>query len=317
MKHRWWFWLMLLFIIMTGCAGGEKNDLEKVGLLLSHPIDDQGWNSKAYQGMLNIQSSLGVDVYIKEDVQTMSSIMEAVNELHDEGVNLIFGHGILYADYFMDLKRSYPDVHFVSFNGEVSGENITSLHFKGYAMGYFAGMLSSKMSETNTVGVIAAFPFQPEVDGFKDGASFQNDDIEVMIEFVESWVDEEKAVEYFRKMKSEGADVFYPAGDGYHVTVVEEVKNEGLYAIGYVGDHIDLGESTILTSTVQRVEKLYEYVAEAYKQGELDNGNLYFDFSEGVITLGEYSSEVPEEVVQWIETHIERYIETGKFPHEK
>ncbi|WP_096189405.1 BMP family ABC transporter substrate-binding protein [Evansella halocellulosilytica] len=313
---QWWSWMILLLIIVAGCAEGDRNELNKVGLLVSHPVDDQGWNSKAYQGMLNIQSNLEAEVYIKEDVKTLSSITEAVEEFSDQGVSLIFGHGILFAEHFMDLKSEYPDIHFVSFNGEVSGENITSLHFEGYAMGYFAGMISSKMSSTNKLGIIAAFPYQPEVDGFKDGAAFDNSEVEVEVEFVESWVNTEKAIDYFYKLKEEGVDVFYPAGDGYHVPVVEEIKNEGLYAIGYVGDHIDLGESTVLTSTVQHVEKLYEYVAQTYEAGDLHTGNLYYDFSDGVITLGEFSPEIPHEIIEWIEDYVERYIETGELPHE-
>ncbi|MFD1639328.1 BMP family ABC transporter substrate-binding protein [Evansella tamaricis] len=307
---------IILVFLVVGCGNDQEETLEKAGILLPHPIDDQGWNSKGYQGILSIQSKLGIQVYIREDIHTKEAIYESVESYHNEGVNIIFGHSSLYSEYFMELKDKYKNIHFVSFNGNVEGENITSLHFEGYAMGYFAGMLSSEMTKTNHLGIIAAFPFQPEVQGFVDGASFHSPDVEVTVDFVESWVDTNKALYYYENMKSSGVDIFYPAGDGFHVSVVEQIKSDGLYAIGYVGDHIDLGEYTILTSTVQHVEKLYENVATAFEQGVLQNGNEYYDFADGVISLGEFSSIVPIEKKERIEHAIEMYVKTGKFPHE-
>ncbi|SDZ01297.1 transcriptional activator of comK gene [Evansella caseinilytica] len=316
MIHKLKYFGIIIVIFLLGCSQVDKGGVEKAGLLLSHPLDDQGWNSKAYQGILTIQSSLGIDVHVKEEVQTYDQIKKAIEDFHQEDVTLIFGHGSLYADYFMKVKDDYPHIHFVNFNGDVSGNNITSLHFQGYAMGYFAGMLSGAMTKSNQLGVIAAFPHQPEIHGFQDGVSYSNPDAVVHLGYVESWVDEEKALEIYEIFKASGADIFYPAGDGYHVQVVEKIKSDGLFAIGYVEDHIDLGESTILTSTVQHVEKLYEAVAEAYQQGTLETGNLYYDFAESVIALGEFSREVPEDIQLTVEKAIETYIETGKLPHE-
>ncbi|ADU31176.1 BMP family ABC transporter substrate-binding protein [Evansella cellulosilytica] len=318
MKGYIYLLIVLSILLFTGCSQSDETHVEfkKIGLLLSDPIDDHGWNSKAYQGVLNIQSTFDVQVYIKEDIQTSEQIYESIEEFSNEGVTLLFGHSYLYADYFMDLKDEYPHIHFVSFNGDVSGDGITSIHFEGYSMGYFAGMLASEMSHSNKVGIIAAFPFQPEVEGFIEGANYQNENIKVFTEFVYDWTNEEKALEHFYNMKGLEVDIFYPAGDGFHVTLVNEIKDSGLYAIGYVGDHIDLGESTILTSTVQDVERLYEHVANEYQNGTLENGNIYYDFEEGVISLGTFSTEVPDEIREKIEVAIAHYIETGQLPHE-
>lgn len=309
--------MVLLLLLATGCATvTETPPATKVGLLLPHNIDDQGWNTKGYEGLLKIHSKLNVDVFYKEEVETQAMIEAAIEEFVDSGVNLIFGHGQLYVPFFMELKDKYPKVHFVTFNGDVSGENITSLNFEGYSMGFFAGMLASEMSVAKKVGVIAAFPWQPEVEGFVDGVFFQNHEVDVKVEYVSSWVDTKKALSIYNEMVSEGVDVFYPAGDGYHVPIIEEVKKHGLYVIGFIGDHSDLGQSTVLTSTIQHVDNLYEMVVEKFLRGELGTGNKYFDFQEGVISLGSYSVEVPEELQQKINEAIDTFIETGKLPNE-
>lgn len=309
--------VFLIFISLFGCSTAtETNTSTKVGLLLPHNIDDQGWNSKGYEGLLKIHSSLNVDVFYKEEINSKEKAKAAIEEFDESGVNLIFGHGQMFAPYFMELKDEYPDIHFITFNADVHGDNITSLHFEGYSMGFFAGMLAAEMSETNTVGVLAAFPWQPEVEGFVEGVSFQNNEVEVKVEFVSSWVDIGKAIELYNQMVAEDVDVFYPAGDGFHVAIIEEVKKHGLYVIGFVSDHSDLGQSTVLTSTIQHVDNLYEIVAQQFLKGELGAGNKSFDFAEGVISLGTFSSEVPELLKNKINDAINVYIQTGKLPNE-
>ncbi|UTR15371.1 BMP family ABC transporter substrate-binding protein [Salipaludibacillus sp. LMS25] len=318
MKYMNLFISCTLLFFLTSCSSSSSQDVHtsKIGLLLPQTIDDQGWNSKGYQGMLKVQASLNVDVLMREDTSTFESVNTAVQEFVKEDVSLIIGHSHIYADFFMVLKDEYPDIHFVSFNGDVEGDNITSVHFEGYAMGYFAGMLASELSQTNTIGVIGAFQFQPEIQGFKDGALFHKPTVTVLVDYVDSWVNKDKAITIFHEMKEEESDIFYPAGDGFHIDIIEEVKKEGLHAIGYVGDQIDLGESVILTSTVQEIEDLYEHIAKQYRQGELMSGNQYFDFQEGVISMGEFGQEVPEETVRWLTEVIDTYIETSELPTE-
>jgi transcriptional activator of comK gene len=307
--------LLLSVFFLSGCADVNTSSANRVGLLLEDTIDDQGWNSKGYQGLLNIHSNLGVEVTFKEEMKTKSKVTKAIEEFVKDDVNLIFGHGRFFADLFTEIAPSYPDVHFVSFNGEVEGSNVTSLQFDSYAMGYFAGMVAASMSETGHVGAIAAFPWQFEIEGFEAGAALY-EDTNSHVHFVENWVNSEKALDYFEQLKDVGVDVFYPAGDGYHVQVIEEARKNGLYAIGYVGDQSDLGESTVLTSTVQHVDHLYEVIAGLYYKQELETGNLKFDFQHGVISLGTFSTKVPEELKVQIEEAVRKYIETGELPTE-
>ncbi|ADH99046.1 BMP family ABC transporter substrate-binding protein [Salisediminibacterium selenitireducens] len=312
--------VILLFMTATaGCSNPVQSvDDLKVGLLLSHNVDDQGWNQEAYQSILRLQSEHDVTFIVKENIHAPSSIRQSVEELTNEEVDMIIGHSHMYESVFTEVADQHPDTHFVGLNAHLQGDNLTGLHFEGYAMGYFAGMLASEMSEAGKIGAIAAFPFQPEVRGFAEGAEFnKGNDIKVIIEFTESWTDVSRALAYFRLMEQSGVDIYYPAGDGFHVEVVEEIKASGLKAIGYVGDQIDLGEQVILTSTVQQVGAVYEYTIEEFKRDELNTGNLYFDFQENAISMGEYGSAVPDDVINWLEEHIDHYTDTGELPHER
>ncbi|MCH1625880.1 BMP family ABC transporter substrate-binding protein [Fredinandcohnia quinoae] len=312
-----WFFLFFLLVSMTACGQpNSEHRITKVGLLVPDSINDQVWGTKGYKGMLQIQSELGVDIFYKEGIVSELATRQVVDDFVKKDVNLVFGHSSEYAPIFNNIAKDYPDVHFVCFNGDVRGKNVTSLNFKGNAMGFFGGMVAGEMTKTNKVGIIAAFEWQPEINGFYEGASFQNHSVDVEIDYVEDWNDDKRAISILNNMIDKGVDVIYPAGDGYNVHVIEKVKEKGLYAIGYISDQSDLGEGTVLTSTIQQVDKLYLLVAKKFNKGELNAGNLYFDFEDGVISMGELSSNIDDDFVKEFKKAIHTYKETGDLPNQ-
>lgn len=309
--------VMICIFFLVGCGqANPTGKLEKVGVLIPETIDDQVWGNVGYKGMLKIQSKFNVETHFKEGMDSYLAVEQAVKEYDQKGINLIFGHGSEYASYFNELADEYPHIHFVSFNGDARLTNTTSLNFEAYSMGFFGGMVAAHMSNSDQVAVIAAFEWQPEVEGFFEGATYERDNVSVQIEYVGHWGDKSKALQVLEDLINDGVDVVYPAGDGYNVPVIEKLKEEGLYAIGYVSDQSDLGESTVLVSTVQHVDILYEKIAEQFNNGVLKNGNLTFDFEDGVISMGKFSPLVDQDFQQKIATFVDQYKKTGKLPNE-
>jgi transcriptional activator of comK gene len=309
--------IFLCLLLLASCGQAmSTGKLKKAGLLVPDTINDQVWGTKGYKGMLKIQSHHNIEVYYKEGMNSQMVVERAVKEFDQKGVNIIFGHGNEYAEYFNEISDKYPHIHFVSFNGDAENSNTTSLNFEAYAMGFFGGMIAGHMTKTDTIGIIAAYEWQPEIEGFYEGANYENEQVKVLIEYVGSWDDGTQAFERLDKILAKNADVVYPAGDGYNVPVIEKVKEKGHYAIGYISDQSDLGESAVLTSTVQHVDALYELVAKKFDEGKLKSGNLSFDFQDDVITLGKFSPNVDKEYIELINTAIEEYKKTGKLPNE-
>lgn len=312
-----YFGIIIIALLLLGACSETKSEgkLQKVGLLVPETVNDQVWGTKGFKGMLKIQSKFNVDVFYKEGMNSESVVERAVKEFDQKGVNLIFGHGAEYAEYFNHISKNYPKIHFVSFNGDAKNTNTTSLNFKAHAMGFFGGMVAAHMSKGHNVGILAAQEWQPEVEGFYQGAMAEDKNTKIDIEYVGNWDDEKKALQLVDNMMEKGVDVFYPAGDGYNVPVIEKVREHGLYVIGYLSDQSDLGESTVLTSTIQQVDKLYEKVADQYNKGELKSGNLSYDFKNNVISLGKYSPLVDKKFIRKMDKRIEKYKATGKLPY--
>lgn len=309
--------VLIILLALFGCGQpAASGNLQKVGLLVPETIDDKVWGSKGYKGLLKIQSEFGVDVFYKEGMNEDDEIRSAIEEFQEDDVNLIFGHGSEYANYFNTISKEFPDIHFVLFNGKAVGENVTSLNFEAHAMGFFGGMVAGEMTKTNKVAVLAAFEWQPEVDGFFEGAYFQNENVHVDIQYVQDWNDTNTALTLLDILIDNENDIVYVAGDGYNIPVIEKLKEEGLYAIGFVSDQSDLGKGTVLTSTVQHVDTLYEVVARSFDEGNLESGELYYDFQDGVISLGKFSPLVEDDFRLKIEKDIEEYIESGLLPNQ-
>jgi len=308
--------IILLCLLLLAACGEPKasGKLQKAGLLVPETVNDQVWGTKGFNGMLKIQSKFNVEVFYKEGMNSQAVVEQAVKEFDEKGVNLIFGHGSEYAEYFNNISKEYPNIHFVSFNGDAKNKNTTSLNFKSHAMGFFGGMVAAHMSNTKKVGVLAAYEWQPEIEGFYQGALAENKKTKVSIEYVGNWDDKEKAKQLADQMLKDGVDVVYPAGDGFNVPVIEQVKEHGLYVIGYVSEQSDLGESTVLTSTIQQVDKLYVKVAEQYNDGTLHSGDLSYDFQDNVISLGKFSPLVPKEFISKMNREIDHYKKIGELP---
>ena len=315
---RYTFLIFALLFILSACAPVQMSSgkLPKVGLFVPDTVDDQVWGTKGYKGLLRIQAKFGAEVFYREGVNSEAATKQAVKEFHQKGVKLIFGHGNEYGEYFDDVAEKYPNIHFVFFNGEAKKNNVTSLNLQGHAMGFFGGMVAGHMTKTNKIGVIAAFEWQSEVDGFFEGALYENENVHVDIKYVQSWDDIDAAMAIAERMIADGVDVIYPAGDKFSVPIIEKMKEHGLYAIGYVTDQADLGERTVLTSTVQHVDALYELVAQKFIDRELTSGTTYVDFQDGVVELGAFSPLVDESFQQKMTKAIERYKKTGKLPNE-
>ncbi len=319
LKNKYCIFILAIIGIMfiSGCAQNENlGDLYRAGMLMEGTIKDQPWNEKGYAGLKAIGEEYGVEVEAIENVSTEAEVSKAVSKLVEDGANLIFGHSSTYGEYFYQLSQHYPEVHFVYFNGNYYRENLTSMTFNSHAMGFFAGMLASQMSSTKQVGIIAAYQWQPEIEGFYEGVKYQDSSTNVQMEFIYDWNDKAVAIEAYNRMKANGVDVFYPAGDVFSEEIITTASQDNLYALGFVSDQLEIEPETVLTSTVQHVDELYTLAAEEFNNGKLDGEILSFDFKDDFITLGEFSSKVPRYYQAEINKAIEEYKKTGLLPNQ-
>lgn len=310
------FFFLLFGLAIFGSSCSSNHQIQNVGMLLEEELDEQPWDQKGLKGLKNIKEKYDVKYFIKENVKTENDVIKAVEELEHQGVNLIFGHNNIYGQHFGEIADEFPDIHFVYFNGDISTDNVTSLNFDSHAMGFFGGMIASQMTETGSVGIIAAYEWQPELEGFFEGIKYENPNIQVHMNFINDWNGKDVVFEMYHMMRQQNIDVIYPTGDSFSGDIIKQASNDHIYAIGYVEDQSYIDQKTVLTSTIQHVDKLYEYAADKFNKNKLEGGIFKFDFQEEAISLGPFSPDVPTSYQQFLEETLETYIETGLLPHQ-
>src|SRR5699024_1663249 len=136
-------------------------------------------------------------------------------------------------------------------------------------------------------------------------------------DYVNDWYDEQDALSSYKDMLKDDVDAVYPAGDSFSEDVIQQASKDGIYAFGYIADRSDIDERTVLTSTVQHADKLYERIAAKFNKGELSGEILTFDFQDDAVTLGNFSPEVPKVFQKKVKDAVAAYKKTGLLPYEQ
>ena len=171
--------IMLFATLIVGCDFKQKGHIEKVGMMFTETIDDQVWGTVGYKGLREIELELKTDIYYRENIDSDQVVLETIEEFQELGVNFIVGHGSEFVPFFNKYSKEFPNIHFISMNGKAENENITCIQFDSYSMGFFGGMVAAKMSKNEKVGIVSAYGWQSEANGFIEGAKFQNPNIEL------------------------------------------------------------------------------------------------------------------------------------------
>ena len=317
MKNIIVFILMFSFIMLSGCSYFKGSNLQNVGMLFESDMENNAWNEKGYEGLLEIEKKFRTDVFYKENIRNESEISRAVDEFVRNGVNLVIGHGNIYGSHFAELTKAYPEVHFVYMNGDIYNSGITSLNLNSHALGFFGGMVAGEMTKTDKVGIIAVFSWQPELEGIYEGVKYQNPSADIKIDFVNDWDDEERAMNMYEAFRAAGVDVILSLGNAFSKSVIERAASDGIHSIGYITDQHELAPEFVLTSLIQHVDKLYVKVADDFNQEELVGGIRTYDFHDEYISLGTFNEKVPESFQEEVLAAIEHYQETNLLPNER
>lgn len=303
--------VLMLGVILSGCMNNdevsnderamkeEKEKLPHIAVLIEGSIYDQGWNSKAYDALRQIEEVYGRDVdYVELNNDTSyARIAEAVEDCYQKGARVLIGHGNVFGEPFLKLAPSYPSIQFVTINGDVHDERVTSIHFSGYMTGFLAGSLAALMSENGDVGIVSAYPEQSEIAGFERGAKYMRADVNVRWQAVGSWDDREGGRKAAQALIAAGSDVIFPAGDGFAIEVLDEARRSGIYAVGFILDQSFVARNTVLASVMQNVEDVYLKIADHLVRGTIEKmQGMVFDVRNGGQALSPYGPMVPPAV---------------------
>lgn len=304
--------IILLFILLAGGSGKERE--QKIGIVLSGSIQEDGWNGMNYAGAEEACTKLGVNLLVKDNIEEYSGqCEEAVRELAEEGAGMILLTSYGYSEEVRDIVRKYPDIVFNVNFFENRGEQINTYFVRMYQARYLSGIIAGMRTQSNVVGYVAAMPnneVNRGINAFTLGVRQGNPDAKVVVLWTGAWDDKEKETEAVGRLVREcSADVVtYHQNQG---NVVEAAECLGVDSIGYHREFEGCSPH-YLTSVICDWEKIYEEVISEYLKGRGNEAYSYWIGLEAdAVGLAPYSEFVTEEMQARVEEARERILSGG------
>lgn len=284
----------------TTASDTAKSSGYKVAMILDSSVSDGGWGASCYQAMVNAAEDSGWETVYTDNVATadFATVMTDYAEL---GYDLIFAPGNQYTDAVKQVAEEYPEINFALLNGTVETENIASILPDAKQIGYMAGALAGLMSKTNNIGFIGGMELdttKAKLECYEKAAQKINPDIKVSSAYAGSFSDTAKGKEIASSMISTyDVDVMFGDASAVDTGAREALAaSEGRYDIGQPGDLGSADDKIIISSVVTDNAALLKACMKDVEAGTFGNITIYGDLSNGCLSIGTFSNEVPEEI---------------------
>lgn len=308
----------LMITGLIGCSnkneGGETSDTTtekvelKVGMVTdSGTIDDKSFNQGTWEGVLEAESELGVDVnYLKPAGEIEAEYLKEIGNLYDNGYKFIITPGYKFESAIYSAQETYEDAKFVIIDGSpkdatgnaVVAENTVSIFYAEHESGFMAGVataLELKEGELGFIGGMEIPAVQKYNWGFQQGVKYANENLGTnMVIKAENVVYEGTfnnvagGQQLAATMYGRGVKAIFTAAGGVGVGAINEAKSratdgEEVWVVGvdvdqYADGKYDGDKSIILTSAMKKIGQSAYDMIKAEIDGEFPGAKtLTFD----------------------------------------
>ncbi len=300
---------------MTGFAVAQTPAPVNVGFVYVSPIGDAGWTFQHDQGRKQLEQALGGKVKTKfvENVAEGPDAERVIRELAQSGNTVIFTTSFGYMNPTEKVAKAFPKASFAHATGYKTGPNFANYNARFYEGRYLTGVIGGKMTKSNILGYVAAFPI-PEVlqgiNAFTLGARSVNPKAEVRVIWVNSWYDPGKEREAALTLLSQNADIVTQHTDS--TAVVQAAEEKGKYAFGYHSDMSKYGPKAHLTATTHQWGDYYTKAVADVIAGTWKPTAIWGGHKDGMIKLAPLNPAVPADVKAQV-AKLEGELKAGKF----
>ncbi|MBX9738461.1 MAG: BMP family ABC transporter substrate-binding protein [Beijerinckiaceae bacterium] len=233
-------------------AAASAQEKLKVGFVYVGPVGDFGYSYQHDQGRIAMQKALGdkVESTFLENVAENDS-ERAIEQLARSGHNLIFTTSFGFMEPTLRVARKFPKVRFEHATGFKRAANVATYSARFYEGRYILGQIAGKMTKTNTLGYVAAFPIPEVVSGINSfylGAKSVNPDVKIKIVWANTWFDPGRESESAKALMAQGADIISQHTDS--AAPLQEAEKAGKLAFGQASDMTRFAPKAQLTSII-------------------------------------------------------------------
>jgi simple sugar transport system substrate-binding protein len=283
-------------------AGGSAALAEaplKIGFVYVSPVGDAGWTYQHDLARKHLEQVYGnkIKTTFVESVPEGADAERVIRQLAADGNTLIFTTSFGYMNPTIKVAPQFPKVIFEHATGYKRAANVGTYSARFYEGRYVAGVVAGKMTKSNTIGYVAAFPIPEVVNGinaFTQGLRSVNPKGQVRVVWTSAWYDPGKEREAAETLISQGADVVTQHTDS--TAVVQTAEEKGAWAIGYHSDMSKYGKRAHLTASTHNWNSYYVQEVKKVMDGAWKSGDVWGGFKAGMVEMAPMNPAVPKEV---------------------
>ena len=275
-----------------------KADPLKIAFAYVGPVGDGGWTFAHDNARKALEKEFGdriVTSYV-ESVPESADAERVIRDMAGQGNKLIFGTTFGYMEPMLKVAADHPDVKCEHATGYKTAENMRTYDSRTYEGAYMAGVIAGKMTQSNTLGVVASIPI-PEVvrniNSFTLGAQSTNPKITTKVVWVNEWFNPPKETEAATALINGGADILFQNTDSS--AVLQTAEKMGKRGFGWDSDMTAYGPKAHLGSAIIDWAPYYIKAVGEALDGKWATGQTWWGVKEGAIDLVSLAADVPED----------------------
>lgn len=300
MKRRLTSWIAAacMALPLTGFAA-KAEDPFMVGFIYPTPVADVGWAKQLDLGREAIEEAYGdrVTTRVVENIPEGPDAGRVMNQLVADGADFVMLGSFGYMNDGLRLAQRSPDVDFIHASGFRQAENFGTFTARGYEGFYLTGLAAGMVTESNTIGIVAAFAIPEviaEVNAVTLAARKENPDVNIRIVWVNTWFDPAREQEAARALISQGADVIFSLHQDTP-SVVNVAQSEGVYVVNTGSDMSAHGPDAVLGSVVTDWTDYFVEAVGASLEGTFTGHDERGGLASGMVSVAAWNDVLTDE----------------------
>ena len=265
-------------------------------------VEDRSFNESVWTGLQTAESELGFQVEYLQSI-TEADYATNLDTLLENGNQLIIGVGFALAEATAAAAQENPDTYYACVDNEYTdfggADNLMGIIFKEEQGGFLAGYVAGLTTETNKIGFIGGMEF-PSVQryqyGFEYGAKMANPDVEVIVEYCNSFTDVAMGKSKAQKLYQEdGCDITFAAAGSCGIGSIEAAKELDKMIIGCDVDQNYMAPENVIASPLKRCDLAVLEACQEVQEGTFEGGTNFIGSIENDMVGIAYSDLISEE----------------------
>jgi len=271
-----------------------------IGALHGGPVNDAGYNQAMHESVMAIADNIPcVEIIEAENVPEEAGATSTMENMIQQGAGMIIATAFNHQYPALELSQKYPDVIFEHAGGWEIGANFANFFGEPPDAWYIMGVAAGRMTETNKLGFVAAFPLGWTLtfaNAFHLGATSVNPDVETTVTFTFSWGDSAKEADATNSLINQGADVITMHVDS-PTTVISAAESRGAYSIGFQSLHAqEFAPEYWISGTGYTLGGTLTWLASTVIDGTWEPIFLRCSLFDGCMAMAPFGPLVPQEV---------------------